>query len=66
VKDRVYRMQQVGEKVKRKYKPLIASTDLIGCINWAKVRHFLLPATNGDVGVDAGCGPQLMKVHFIV
>jgi 20S proteasome subunit beta 3 len=27
-----------GEKAKRRYKPLIASTDLIGCINWAKVR----------------------------
>jgi 20S proteasome subunit beta 3 len=27
-----------GEKAKRKYKPFIASTDLIGCINWAKVR----------------------------
>jgi 20S proteasome alpha/beta subunit len=28
-----------GEKAKRRYKPLIASTNLIGCINWAKVRH---------------------------
>jgi hypothetical protein len=28
-----------GEKAKRRYKPLIASTDLIGCINRAKVRH---------------------------
>jgi 20S proteasome subunit beta 3 len=28
-----------GEKAKRRYKPFIASTDLIGCINWAKVRH---------------------------
>jgi 20S proteasome subunit beta 3 len=25
------------EKAKRRYKPFIASTDLIGCINWAKV-----------------------------
>jgi 20S proteasome subunit beta 3 len=27
-----------GEKAKIRYKPFIASTDLIGCINWAKVR----------------------------
>jgi hypothetical protein len=27
-----------GERAKRRYKPLFASTDLIGCINWAKVR----------------------------
>jgi hypothetical protein len=30
-----------GEKAKRRYKPFIASTDLIGCINWAKVRSSL-------------------------
>jgi 20S proteasome subunit beta 3 len=28
-----------GQKAKRRYKPFIASTDLIACINWAKVRH---------------------------
>jgi hypothetical protein len=47
-----------GEKAKRRYKPFIASTDLIGCINWAKVRILIyqLPNTNLDVGAGAGAG----------
>jgi hypothetical protein len=47
-----------GEKAKRRYKPFIASTDLIGCINWAKVRILIyqLPNTNLDVGTCAGAG----------
>jgi 20S proteasome subunit beta 3 len=36
-----------GEKAKRRYKPFIASTDLIGCINWAKVRcSFILSSSH--------------------
>jgi 20S proteasome subunit beta 3 len=52
-----------GEKAKRRYKPFIASTDLIGCINWAKVwfSQQQLPPTNvnigGGGGVDVGYEP---------
>jgi 20S proteasome subunit beta 3 len=59
-----------GEKAKRRYEPFIASTDLIGYINWAKVRlslmtNYHLPTWMVDV-VGAGCGLQLMKVYLIV
>jgi 20S proteasome subunit beta 3 len=36
------------EKAKMKYKPFIASTDLIGCINWAKVRCGLNPSSSSS------------------
>jgi hypothetical protein len=47
-----------GKKAKRRYKPLIASMDLIGCINWANVLILIyqLPNTNLDVGAGAGAG----------
>jgi hypothetical protein len=35
-----------GEKAKRRYKPFIASTDLIRCINWPKVRSDLDSCTS--------------------